>query len=391
MKIVRAVHPDAKFVTDLWQEGARLVQQGDLTIPPDVIPVWADTGYGLLQDKGEVAAGQGAYYHVAMLNGRANQLSEMVPVDRIYSELGRYIEAGATQYLLLNTSDIRPVSMTAEAVMDIAWGGLPPEGVNGSEQYYKEWATKEFGEKAAAAVAKVYEEYFKAPAHLPTSGDEYGDQIYHSEARQMLLSYMVSPPFYSIPSQSPKWTPARIMGIGAPGAGFGPQLGPDYLQTIIKRAIQQCGDAQPRWDAVWRDAVAAEALVALARRPFYHAEVLTMIAINRESNRILFLVSNAIQDAQNGQKAKAHLEADEALRAFDEIHRMEVGAEYGKWKNWYRGDWLTGIDQTRDMVQTFVKYLDDPMTFLPAPVLANGWEGYYHIMHHEGNRTADTQ
>ena len=54
-------------------------------------------------------------------------------------------------------------------------------------------------------------------------------------------------------------------------------------------------------------------------------------------------------------------------------------------------DRLTGIDQTRELVETFAKYLDDPMTFLPPPVLANGWEGYYHIMHYEGDRTADTQ
>ena len=84
MRIVRAVHPDAKFITDLWQEGARLVSKGLLSIPPEATTVWADTGYGLVQDKGLVAKGEGLYYHDAMLNGRANQLSEMVPVDRIY-------------------------------------------------------------------------------------------------------------------------------------------------------------------------------------------------------------------------------------------------------------------------------------------------------------------
>ena len=73
-----------------------------------------------LQDGGRVAAGQGAYYHVAMMNGRANQLTEMVPVERIYSELGRYIAAGATHYVLVNTSDIRPVPMTIRALMETA-------------------------------------------------------------------------------------------------------------------------------------------------------------------------------------------------------------------------------------------------------------------------------
>ena len=89
VQIVRSLRPDAEFITSLWQEGARLVQQGYLNIPPEVATVWADTGYGYLQDKGLVTSGQGAYYHVAMMNGRANQLSEMVPVDRIHSEFGR--------------------------------------------------------------------------------------------------------------------------------------------------------------------------------------------------------------------------------------------------------------------------------------------------------------
>src|SRR6185369_11664656 len=114
----------------------------------------------LVQDKGQVAKGQGMYYHVAMLNGRANQLSEMVPVDRIYSEFGRYINAGATGYMLLNTSDLRAVSMPAKVVMDTAWGGLPKQG--GAMGTYSGWARQQFGAGAADAVAKVWDAYFKA-------------------------------------------------------------------------------------------------------------------------------------------------------------------------------------------------------------------------------------
>ena len=154
--------------------------------------VWADTGYGLIQDKGAVARGQGMYYHDAMLNGRANQLSEMVPVDRIYSEFGRYIKAGATGYMLLNTSDVRPVSMTAKVIMDTAWGGVPKQG--GAAATYIGWASHQFGDKAAGAVAKVWEDYFKAIPKLE-SGDDYGDQIYHTEARQMMMTTMITPPW----------------------------------------------------------------------------------------------------------------------------------------------------------------------------------------------------
>ncbi|MCL5006517.1 MAG: glycosyl hydrolase 115 family protein [Acidobacteria bacterium] len=390
IQIVRAVHPHAQFITSLWAEGSRLMRQGDLTIPPEVGKVWADDGYGYLQDRGEVSADQGAYYHVAMMNGRANQLSEMVPVERIYSELGRYIKARATHYLLLNTSDIRPVLMTAKAVMDLAWGGVPPGGANASEDYYRSWSAYEFGNKAASRVASVYGEYFNAPAHFGQPERPYGDNYYHTEARLMMLSYMIDSPLYAMPSQTPKWRQPRIFepfsGFGSPSA---PLSGKAWLRQAVKEEIQRCGNAQPRWDTVWKNALDAEPLIPSNRRSFYRASVLAMIAINRESNQMLFQVAKAIQEAQNGQMSQARQSAAQALAALDAIHRAEAAAEYGKWQNWYRGDWLTGVYRTRQMVEIFSKFLSNPLTHLPPPIIWNGWEAYYHIMHYEGNRSAD--
>jgi len=386
MEIVRSVRPDAKFVTNLWQEGAKLVQQGDLKTPPEVSAVWADDGYGYLQDHGEVSSGQGIYDHVAMMNGRANQLTEMVPVTRSFSEIGRYQKTGATRYFLVNTSDIRPVTMSIRAVMDAVWKGVP-SGEDAAGEFYGQWSSEQFGEKVAARLAALYKEYFNAPAHFGDPLHEYGDQLYHTEVRRMLLAYMIDSSLYAIPSQAPKWSVSRLLD------GFG--VGPDHLtakewlsQTTAKE-IKQCGDAQPRWDAVWKEALALEPVVPIARRNFYREQVLAMIAINRESNRILHLVSEAIQDGEKGNKAKAQQEIAQALAAFDEIQRAEAGAEYGKWKHWYRGDWLTGIYRTRQLVQTFSKFLDDPETHIAPPVLWDGWEAYYHIMHYEGDRSAD--
>ena len=391
MRIVRAVHPDARFVTDFWQEGARLVHDGYLKIPPGVTPVWADVGYGIPQDGGDLAPGEGVYYHVAMLNGRANHLTEMVPVSRIYAELGRYIKAGATGYILVNTSNTRQVAMTSEAVMNVAWGGVP---AGGAADYYKRWAAEEFGERSAPALARVYADYFDAFSHVPAgergAGEEYGDQLYHSEAQGLLLATMVSPPYYYVPSQDPKWTPVPILGL-ASSQPFFLHMGPDWVQSTLQRELSVCGAGQARWDAVWHEALAAEPLVAPARRRYYVAEMLTMIAINRDSNQILYLVSSAVRDFRAGETAKALAEAEETLPAFDEIQRMESQAEYGKWRHWYRGEWLDGIGHTRALVETFIRYLHDPMTTLPPPVLSDGWEGYYHILHYEGDETVDVR
>jgi hypothetical protein len=384
MQIVRSLRPDAKFITSLWMEGARLMQQGYLKIPSEVSTVWPDTGYGYLQDKGLVTAGQGAYYHVAMMNFRANQLTEMVPVDLIYSELGRYIKAGATHYLLLNTSDIRPVPMSMKAVMNVAWQGVPRDAAD-SDQFYRQWSSEEFGTKAADRVAAVYKEYFATPAHLP--GEEpalkYGDQYYHTEARRFLLEHMVGAPLYFLPGQAPTWVTPRVFSQPAENSTL------PGLAEALKGEIQRCGEAEPRWDGLWGKAVSAEQLVSPERRAFYRAHVLTMIAIGRESNRALLLVAKAVQNAEKGEIARARTGAEQALQALDEIFKAETNAEYGKWKGWYRGDWLTGIQRTRELVQIFAKQLEDPSSPMPPPVFWTGWEAYYHIMHYEAERIAN--
>jgi glycosyl hydrolase family 115 (putative glucuronidase) len=399
MKIVRAKYPKAEFVTDLWQEGARLMQKGLIKIPPEVTLAWADTGYGDMQDGGKVSSGQGAYFHVAMMNGNANQLSEMVPVAVIQEELGRYIKAGATSYILVNTSDIRPVAMTTRALMDVAWGGVP-EGADEDGAFYRQWATEEFGAKSADALAAVYKEYFAAPSlrssmpppGLTSAGNappppprfsnvprEEGDQHYHSEIRLLLLDRLSEHQVAAVPSQSPKWTPPRLM----------PALDDRTSRALIERDIKDCEDSQPRWDAVWNHAVTAKELVDPERRDYYQAAVLTMITINRESNLALLLVARALQDEAAGDQEKARNEVGEALQALDAIQTSMTAAEYGKWKNWYRGDWLTGVYRTRELVQAYADHLKDPMAKLPPPVAWSGWEAYFHIMEYEGDRSVD--
>jgi len=397
MRIVRAKYPNAQFVTDLWQEGARLMQEGYLKIPPEVALVWADTGYGDMQDGGKVAAGHGAYFHVAMMNSQSSQLSEMVPVSVIQSELGRYIKAGATSYFLVNTSDIRPVAMTTRAVMDIAWGGVPTD--SSDDGFYKQWATEEFGAKSADALAAVYREYFDAPSLRASFGPPgitsagnappppplssvkrfNGDQHYHTEIRRLILDDLSEHQVEGVPSQSPKWTPPRVL----------PAWDADVRAAQLKRDIEECETAQPRWDAVWNHAQAAESLVDPDRRDYYQAAVLTMITINRESNWALLLVARALKDDAAGDEEKARTETGEALQALDIIQQSMAAAEYSKWKNWYRGDWLTGVYRTRELVQAYADHLKDPMAKLPAPVAWTGWEAYFHIMEYEGDRSVD--
>jgi hypothetical protein len=389
VRIVRAAHPDASFLTNLWQEGARLVQAGDLQIPEGVHAVWADDGYGTVLDNGRVKSGDGMYYHVAMMNGRANQLTEMVPVERIYSEFGRYMNAGATHYMLVNVSDIRPVAMTIRALMDAAWKGAPKDAPAAATAFYKQWATDQFGAGAASAVAAVYEEYFQAPPRTNVNGvtREYGDQLYHTEARRLLLTDLLDRPLYTVASQAPPWMPLRRIDPAPPGGSWAPK---QWMNTTLKTELAACPEAQPRWDALWAHAKAAATLVAPERRAFYQAHVLTAIAINRDSNVMLLNVARAIEARRAGHPGDAKRFIAAALRALDEVRAAETAAEYVPWKNWYAGDWLTNVPRTRQTVQAYADHLDHPEAPLPSPLLWD-WEAYYRIMHYEGERTVNVR
>jgi hypothetical protein len=377
IRIVHARFPHAVFITDSWMEGAKLIRQGDLVIPPGVITVWADTGYGYLRDHGQAKPGEGVYIHVAMYNGRANQLSELTPVSRIFASLGRFQKAGATSFLLVNTSDIRPVSMGASAVMDFGWQGA---SIGSGNQFYLNWSREEFGPKAAPKVAAIYKAYFKAPATFPGNPAlPYGDNFYHTMARALMLNTMVQWPVYSLPGQAPAWE--------RPGVRY--PYNPNWAPQQAQKQIQACRDARPRWNALWQKARAAEPLVPAARRNFYQAGVLTMIAINRDSNQMLLSLSQAIVALHNGDHATAVARTNQAIQALNALKLSESKAEYGKWKHWYRGDWLTGVDRTSQLLATFAQFLQNPNTPVPYPVDSANWEGYYHIQHYEGTRTVN--
>jgi hypothetical protein len=273
--------------------------------------------------------------------------------------------------------------------MESAWKGTPPEGEAAAGAFYKQWSSDQFGAGATSAVAAVYDEYFKAPSRTVVNGAtrEYGDQLYHSETRRMLLTDLLDRPLYTVASQAPPWMPVRRVD---PVPAGGPAAPKTWLKSTLATELAACADAQPRWDALWERAGAAARLVAPERRGFYQAHVLTAIAINRLSNVMLLDVAKAIQARDAGDVAQARVFMAQALRATDEIRVAEEAAEYGAWKNWYAGDWLTNVPRTRQTLQAYVTALDDPLAPLPSPLIWD-WEAYYRIMHYEGERVLNVK
>ncbi len=339
IEIVQAIRPQPEILMNAWRESATFIHERVLKIPDGVTLVWPDNGRGLLQDQGEIAKGEGEYYHTAMYDYMSNHYSEMVPLERIQRELGRATKAGATRWLLVNTANVRPVVMTTRAVMELAWNPAAWVAPNSTEHdtYLAKWATEEFGARAAPAIVDYYNAYFAAPARYGTPEDATaGDNLYHTVARNLLLSLL----------------------DGSSGFEFRLKTRIDFKDTadLTSLMLKICREADARWIHARALADRARPLVAKDRLAFFQANVLTQVDLHEHFNRMVIDLA---------EMAQAPEKADQIARLKAAIAEAEAGeaalhaAEYGKWKDFYTaGDWLLDTSRTLALARTYLDHLE---------------------------------
>jgi hypothetical protein len=204
--------------------------------------------------------------------------------------------------------------------------------------------------------------------------------LYHYHAREFILSSLVHRPLFVMAGQAPLWRPPHILRDGKE------QEWVDKTATADKAS---CEEAASRWNEVWNQAEALLAKVRADRKDYYRAEILTMIEINRQSNEMLLNVLDYIQAMKEKQNNVAKASLASAKDCISKIKEAEHWAEYGKWANWYKGDWLVGINRTAELIKAAQDILDDSNAPLPIGVLWEEREAYEHIMGYEGDRSVD--
>ncbi len=126
LEIIREVDPHPECIVNTWMEITELMDQGYLKLPDDAHAVWADFhgGTATVIEPGKPASGDGVYYHVAMHGKEKAHLTEWISIRRIQEEFLRYQSAGATHYVLINVSNIRPFFISASLATRWLYDGV---------------------------------------------------------------------------------------------------------------------------------------------------------------------------------------------------------------------------------------------------------------------------
>jgi hypothetical protein len=367
MQIVRAERKNPWFLMNAWDEAVPLVRQGYLKIPEGVTLVWPDNGHGTIRDEGALAKGEGVYYHTAMHNFMANQLTEMVPLARIQRELGRAARVGATEYLLVNVSDIRPVVMTTEAVMELAWNAdrwAKPDGTE-SQAFLAKWARDQFGARAASTMAAYYNAYFAAPGRYGAGEDRtFSDCAYNTLARHILTKLLT----------------------GKTEKSEGRMPVEDY-RAFAEHWRKIAAEAEQRWTAARALSRSAAKLIPPERRLFFQSHVATQLDVHEYGNRALRHIAEAYLAAAPASR-KQHAEA--AIADLSRIVASFQASEYGKWAGYYRGELFTNVRLTHRMAQAYAGSLEGKPIPAGLPIQARTPDPYPTLKAYQGARRTPT-
>jgi len=353
--VMERAGPDAQLVLYMWDELLELLVGGYLRIPSNVHIIFTDTGAGyILVNKNVTQYANGAYYHTAMYNGNANQLSEMIPADRIFAQIAAFIQyANTTTYFIDNLSDLRPALMTTDAVFRMIWDPTPytqQDPNTTARNFYADWAQRQLHVDTATATtfSNIWFDYFALPFIQNAQADNFLCGRIQSFVNEAANDYHSS---------------GKISGKTVNDANSAYyQMGGNTTSAGLLSLFNQ-----------------AQALVSSIpanRVPFYTAHTLVNFATDGYLANAIVLAVQAINQVNSGDIAGATASMATALENMDIIFSLRRTGEYGKWAGFWMTDHLSDVQLSRKTLRRFYLQLTSNTQPL-APLTPYMWYEFY--------------
>ncbi len=313
---------------------------GGFGMPENVILIWCDDNDGRMRalptDPGKWK--HGVYYHLAYWGPVAKQAMHVVPPARVGGEFKKIVASGATEYMLVNVSELREFVMEARMIAEICWDArtaladtpvspmpdhllahvptaatqpIPPDAPAPSAQRYVDWWCREyFGEAAAKDAAEAYRLYYE----LINKWDMQwwaGDRAIG--ALDSLMKKFAGEEF----------SPARA----------------ETLPTLKER--------QRRYKEAFKVVERAAAKMTPEQRQFFHDHMLPLHATGRHTDAAVLLV----QAMAEPDRKKAWSMCEQAMAPLEQLELEISRAERPPFDGWYDATFIrhqhTGLSPHR--------------------------------------------
>jgi len=145
-----------KEVQDYYDKG--------MQVPDDVTLLLCDDNWGNIRklpalDAKPRKGGYGIYYHFDYVGGPRNyKWLSTTQIERVWEQMNLAYQHNVDKIWIVNVGDIKPMEFPTEFFMDFAWN--PDKwSADNLQDYYVQWAEKQFGDKYAKEIADLLRKY----------------------------------------------------------------------------------------------------------------------------------------------------------------------------------------------------------------------------------------
>ncbi|AJY47814.1 hypothetical protein TM49_00290 [Martelella endophytica] len=358
--LLQSIVPGAPCLTYVYGEIAELYRAGHVDFPEGVTRIWSDNGYGRmvsrrqhnhslrvpsLPEAGDAGL-HGIYYHATFHDLQASSHLTMLPVSSalIVDELEAAFAAKADEVLLLNCGNIRPHLYTLDLVA-MLWNDGKADAGKAPEHFSRRYFPAHVG--AVAALIRRFIDI--ATPYGPHEDDRAGDEFYHHPARSLAGHLMRGETIAT--AEDLLWATGRLP--------FSDQA--RWFEKLAR-------EAATRYRALEDDCEALAARLPEAEALFFRDFLLFQTRFLRTGAEGLSCLSRSIEAFLGRQYPQAFVHAAKSVWAYRETLAAMEATEHGKWRHFFRADWLTNVKITLYTVETLRSYYrmfgDNPDFFI---------------------------
>lgn len=333
----------------LYGEITELYRQGYITFPEGVIKIWADNGYGKMVSRRQgnhnprvpslpnpdEEGPHGVYYHVTFHDLQASNHLTMFPSDPnlIRNEILKAFDLGADRYLAVNSGNIRPHIYLLD-IMSRLWS----TGEINMESHLNNFCARYFSSGAGKA-KECYREYFNSTIQYgPNDDDRAGEEFYHHPAR-LILGHWIRK----------EGAPAEKRLIWATGEiNFNDQ---------IRWFHDKCMSAAAGWKDLHEKCEKLAQSLKKEEAVFFRDNLLFQVKLHLSGCSGFISLCKGYFSFLEENYALAFVYVSKAIRDYSESLKAMSESEHGRWKNFYRADWLTNVKSTIYALEAIRKFL----------------------------------
>lgn len=338
--------------TYLYGETMELYRDGVLDIPDEIIKIWSDNGYGKMvsrrqnnynprvpalpniQEVSSKNQYHGLYYHVSFYDLQAANHLTMSPnsVEFINNELQEAFSRGVDDYLIVNSSNIKPHVYQLDVIREIWSKGyidIKKHGLQYAKTYYRQ--NKEYSEEQNRVTEKIYEcftEYPNCTIQVGSHEDERAGEQFTNYTTRILAYYWLKFDF-ELTATELHWATGDI--------NFKEQV--KWYKRKCKWGEEKFKNLELKCEKVYK-------ILDEDAKQLFEDSIYLQVRLQRSCIEGAIKFCQSFELFRQGDYQEAFFTVGKAIDRYQEAVYYMKRAEHDKWKGFYQNDCLCDVKYT---------------------------------------------